>query len=80
MIGKKYGIVATIVEFATSKMICIKFLEHVFDLLAHFFGASLHIVEHAYKVSAKDNDHYPDLNTVLCLPLNNSTSILCSNT
>ena len=47
---------------------------------AHFFGASLYIVEHAYKVSTKNNDRYPNLNAVLCLPLNNSTSILCSNT
>ena len=52
----------------------------IFDSLAHFFGASLHIVEHAYRVSAKNNDRYPTQNAVLCFPLNNSTSILCSNT
>ena len=68
---------------------CILGVAKIFNLLAHFFGASLHIVEHFYKVSAKNNDHYPNLNAVLCLPLNDSIkkknrayyrSILCSNT
>ena len=29
---------------------------------------------------SEKNDRYPTQNAVLCLPLNNSTSILCSNT
>ena len=52
----------------------------IFRFTCTFFGASLHIVEHLPEVSAKNNDRYPNLNAVLCLPLNNSTSILCSNT
>ena len=52
----------------------------IFRFSCTFFGASLHIVEHLPEVSAKNNDHCPNLNAVLCLPLNNSTSILCSNT
>ena len=52
----------------------------IFRFTCTFFGASLHIVEHIYKVSTKNDDRYPNLNAVLCLPLNNSTSILCSDT
>ena len=59
---------------------CILGVAQIFRFTCTFFGASLHTVEHVYKVSAKNNDRYPNLNAVLCLPLNNSTSILCSNT
>ena len=52
----------------------------IFRFTCTFFGASLHIVEHLPEVSAKNNDRYPNLNDVLCLLLNNSSSILCSDT
>ena len=42
----------------------------IFRFTCTFFGASLHIVEHLPEVSAKNDDRYPDLNAVLCLPLN----------
>ena len=41
---------------------------------------SLYIREHCCKVSAKNIDHYPPANAILCLHLNNSTSKLRSNT
>ena len=52
----------------------------IFRFTCTFFGASLHIVKHFYKVSAKNNDCYPNLNAVLYLLLTDSTSILCCNT
>ena len=59
---------------------CIVGVAQIFRF-ADFFGVSLHIVEHSCKVSAKNtDDRYPTQNAVLYLPLNNSTSILCSNT
>ena len=79
-IGKKKRMRDCRILMAHDCIYCTVGVAKIFDLLAHFLGASLHIVEHFYKVSAKNNDRYPYLNTVLCLPLNDSTSILCSNT
>ena len=59
---------------------CTVGVAQIFRFTCRFFGASPNIVEHFCKVSAKNNDRYPTQNAVLCLPLNNSTSILCSNT
>ena len=47
----------------------------IFRFTCTFFGASVHIVEHLPAVSANNNDRYPNLNAVLCLPLNNSTRV-----
>ena len=47
---------------------CTVGVAQIFQFTCTFFGASLHIVEHFYKVSAKNNDRYPNLNAVLCLP------------